>query len=129
VRKVKERFGELLGNARRNKKITLRKLGQLTGLTPSFLSEIEMGRRFPPKEEEKIRDLALILNEDPDKLLKAARSERVRKNSKLSEKLFSVDPELALGLYRIVDDVTDDDLERAFRKALTELEDKGRNDR
>lgn len=129
MRKVKERFGELLGNARRKKKITLRKLGQLVGLTPSFLSEIEMGRRLPPKEEERIRDLALILNEDEDKFLKAARSERVRKTSKLSEKLFNVDPELALGLYRVVDDVTDEELEQAFRKALTELEEKGRNDR
>lgn len=126
---MKERFGELLGNARRKKKITLRKLGQLVGLTPSFLSEIEMGRRLPPKEEERIRDLALILNEDEDKFLKAARSERVRKTSKLSEKLFNVDPELALGLYRVVDDVTDEELEQAFRKALTELEEKGRNDR
>ena len=126
---MKERFGELLGNARRKKKITLRKLGQLVGLTPSFLSEIEMGRRLPPKEEERIRDLALILNEDEDNFLKAARSERVRKTSKLSEKLFNVDPELALGLYRVVDDVTDEELEQAFRKALTELEEKGRNDR
>ena len=40
----------------------LRKLGQLVGLSPSYLSEIEHGRRMPPRDEEKIHDLALVLN-------------------------------------------------------------------
>lgn len=122
---MKERFGELLGRARRKRNMTLRKLAVLIGDTPSFLSEVELGRRLPPKEEERIRNLALILNEDEEQFLEAARRERMRKDSKLSEKLFDVDPELAVGLYRAVDQADNSDLEQAFRKLLEELEAKG----
>lgn len=122
---MKERFGELLGKARRNKNITLRKLAELVGDTPSFLSEVELGRRLPPREEERIRNLAIVLNEDEEKFIKAARTERMRKDSKLTEKFFDVDPELAIGLYRAADKVSDNDLEEALRKLLRELEGKG----
>ena len=121
---MKERFGELLGKARRNKNITLRKLAELVGDTPSFLSEVELGRRLPPREDERIRNLAIVLNEDEEKFIRAARTERMRKDSKLTEKFFDVDPELAIGLYRAADKVTDDDLEEALRKLLKELEGK-----
>lgn len=119
------RFGEALAMARGVKKITLRKLGQLVGLSPSFLSELEKGRRFPPKDEEKIRDLALVLNIDQDELMDAAQRERMRQRPKLFEKLFNADQDLAWGLYRAAEDATDENLQRAFRKALDMLEDKG----
>jgi len=119
------RFGEFLAKARRAKKITLRKLGQLVGLSPSFLSELEKGRRFPPKDEEKIRDLALVLNVDQDELMEAAQRERVRQRPKLFEKLFNADQDLAWGLYRAAEDATEENLQRAFRKALDMLKDKG----
>ena len=121
---MRERFGELMGKARRNKNITLRKLAELVGDTPSFLSEVELGRRLPPREEERIRNLAIVLNEDEEKFIKVARTERMKKDSKLTEKFFDVDPELAIGLYRAADKVSDDDLEEALRKLLKELEGK-----
>ena len=119
------RFGEALAKARGAKQITLRKLGQLVGLSPSFLSELEKGRRFPPKDEEKIRDLALVLNVDQDELMEAAERERVRQRPKLFEKLFNADQDLAWGLYRAAEDATAENLQRAFQKALDMLEDKG----
>jgi transcriptional regulator with XRE-family HTH domain len=119
------RFGEMLETARRAKKITLRKLSTLVGLSPSFLSEIENGRRMPPREAEKLRDLALVLNLDEKKLTEAAYRERIRKSPKVFEKLFSANQDLAWGLYRAAEDASEDDLQIAFRKALESLKKKG----
>lgn len=119
------RFGESLAKARRAKRITLRKLSKLVGLSPSFLSELEKGRRFPPKDEEKIRDLALVLNVDEDEFMEAAQRERVRRNPKFFEKLFNADQDLAWGLYRASEDATEEDMQRAFKKALEILKERG----
>ena len=119
------RFGKMLGTARKTKNITLRKLGQLVGMSPSYLSEIENGRRMPPRDEEKLHDLALVLNLDEGELAETARRERVRKSPKVFEKLFSANEDLAWGLYRAAEDASDDDLETALKKALESLRGKG----
>lgn len=118
------RFGDLLATARMKKKITLRKLSQLVSLSPSFLSELEKGRKMPPKDDEKLHDLALILNINEEHLKHAARKERVKKSPKLFEKLFNADQDLAWGLYRAAEDASEDDLQAAFRKALDSLRNK-----
>ena len=119
------RFGKVLAEARKDKKITLRKLGQLVGLSPSFLSEIEMGRRLPPKDEGKIGDLAVVLNIDKDEFLSVAREERAVQRPKLFERLFNTNQDLAWGLYRAAEEASDDSLERAVQKLLEDLEKKG----
>lgn len=108
-------FGKMIEEARKQKKLTLRKLGQLVGLAPSFLSEIENGKRLPPKDENKINDLAIVLSVDADNLLRAAREDRVKLKPKLFERL---DHDLAWGLCRESEDVSDDTLQKAFAKAL-----------
>jgi transcriptional regulator with XRE-family HTH domain len=113
--------------SRQAKRITLRKLGQLVGLSPSYLSEIEHGRRLPPKDEEKIQDLAVVLNLDEDELIKAAKRERIKKGPKIFNKLFSADQDLAWGLYRAAEDASDDDIQIAFRKALESLKKGGKS--
>jgi transcriptional regulator with XRE-family HTH domain len=124
---VAKRFGQMLETARQAKRITLRKLGQLVGLSPSYLSEIEHGRRLPPKDEEKIQDLAVVLNLDEDELIKAAKRERIKKGPKIFNKLFSADQDLAWGLYRAAEDASDDDIQIAFRKALESLKKGGKS--
>lgn len=69
-------FGEKLKNARIKKRITFRKLSELVGLSPSFLSELEKGIRQPPKEEEKIKNLAIVLGIDQDQLIKTNKGEK-----------------------------------------------------
>jgi len=120
------KFGEMLETARRTKKITLRKLGTLVNLSPSFLSEMENGRRTPPRDGEKIRDLAIVLNLDENEFAEAARRERIRKSPKVFEKLFSADEDLAWGLYCEAEEASDDDLQEVFKKALESLREKRR---
>jgi transcriptional regulator with XRE-family HTH domain len=123
----RQRFRDLLSERRRAKKITLRKLGELTNLSPSYLSALENGRRFPPTDHEKLQDLAIILDLDKDQLIEAARKERIRRKPNFFEKLVDIDPELAWGLCRDAEKVSDKDLEEIFRNTLKTLESKAGN--
>jgi len=120
-----KRFADLLADARKRKRITLRRLSALIGLSPSFLSELEKGGRHPPKNESKIRDLALVLNINEDDLLEAAERERVRRSPKLVERLFNADQDLAWGFCRAAENANEEDLQKAFTKALEYLNEKG----
>lgn len=122
-----ERFGDVLARARKEKKITLRKLSQLVNFSPSFLSELENSRRSPPREKEKILDLAIVLDINPQKLLEAAKMERVRKSPKIFEKLFDSDQNLAWGFFREAENASDDELQMAFRTALETLKNNRRD--
>jgi transcriptional regulator with XRE-family HTH domain len=116
------RFGEILADARKAKGITLRKLGSFVGLSPSFLSEIEHGKRRPPDDAKKIEHLALILGLEPDQLAQAVLREKARRNHpKVLEKFFDVDEDIAFGFCRAAEEATKDDLLKALEKALEVL--------
>lgn len=123
---MKTEFGQLMSKSRNIKKVTLRKLSQLVGLSPSFLSEVETGRRLPPKDEEKLRDIALVLGQDPELLIQTARKERVKKDSKIFDKIFNIDKDLAWGLYRAAEDESDETFKNTMIEALETLK-KDRN--
>jgi transcriptional regulator with XRE-family HTH domain len=122
---MRGKFGELLAQQRREKRVTLRKLGQLVGLSPSFLSEIETGRRLPPKDEGKIRDLALVLGMDQDYFVTAAHKERATKNTKFFEKIFNSDAESAYAFCRMAEEVPAEDLTQVIKDMMTRLENRG----
>jgi transcriptional regulator with XRE-family HTH domain len=115
------RFGEILAEARKAKKLTLRKLGNWVGLSPSFLSEVEHCRRKPPEDPKKIKDLALALSLNPKELALAAAKERERRNPKVFERLFEVNEDLAYGLCRAAEEASAQDVEAALEKALEVL--------
>jgi len=115
------RFGDILAEARKAKRITLRKLGSWVGLSPSFLSEVEHYRRKPPDDPEKIKDLALALGLDPKEFALAAAKERERRNPKVFERFFEVNEDLAYGLCRAAEEASKQDVEAALEKALEVL--------
>lgn len=121
------RFRDFLIEGRKAKKITLRKLGDLSNLSPSYLSALEKGRRLPPNDMDKLRDLAIILNIDENQFIDAARKERIRRKPNFFEKLVDIDPDLAWGLCRDAEKVSDEDLEDVFRNTLKKLESKAGN--
>lgn len=122
---MESRFGELIEHARHDKRITLRKLGQWVGLQPSVISEMEHGRRKPPKEEGIIIDLAKILGINEDTLLEAARFERRTKPAALAQRLQAINPNLAWGLNRIAENASDKELETVFSELLEKLKSRG----
>ena len=105
--------------------ITLRKLGQFVGLQPSLLSGIEKGRRLPPKDDEKIENIALILGIDQEDFVNLATKERRMQRPKVLERLFQNEPELAWGFFRATENATDEQLKDAFERVLNELKNQG----
>lgn len=63
-------FGKRIAEARKEQQKTLRGLAEEVGVSPSYLNDIEFGRRTPAPD--KIADLARALGLDADELLTAA---------------------------------------------------------
>ncbi|MPL99759.1 hypothetical protein SDC9_45980 [bioreactor metagenome] len=62
---METRFGEYVKAKRLEKDVNLRKLAEILGIVPAYMSDIEKGRRYPP-DREKIYKIAeaLSLTED-----------------------------------------------------------------
>ncbi len=126
------RFGQQLFSARKAKRLILRKLSQLTDLSISYLSDIEHGRKMPPRDEEKIRDLAIALDIDPEEFLEMAKMEckwrRPEFFKRFFERLFKFDPDLARDFCYEVENASDDEFRLAIETALNVLK-KKKNER
>lgn len=71
-------FGEFLQQKRIVRGITLRKMAELLGITPPYLSDIEKDRRNPPEMEklEQISSILLLSAEDKTVMLDLAGKKR-----------------------------------------------------
>lgn len=55
------KFGEYVKAKRMDKGVNLRKLAELLGIVPAYMSDIEKGRRYPP-DKDKLYKIAEVLN-------------------------------------------------------------------
>jgi transcriptional regulator with XRE-family HTH domain len=76
----REKFGAFIRHKREGRQIGLREMAKMIGVSPTYLSKVERDE-FPPPVEEKVKNIARILQCDPDDLL--ARAGRV--SSDISE--------------------------------------------
>ena len=65
-----KKFGEFIEERRKNAGITLKGLAAILDIAPSYMSDIEKGRRYPP-DKEKLDEIAkhLMLSEDDKNLM------------------------------------------------------------
>ena len=66
-----EEFGQKIRELRIQKKISLRKMADMVGISPAYMSRIESGRELPPRGEHIVR-MAEILEVPADELLMLA---------------------------------------------------------
>ena len=64
----KIKFGEFVRQRRGAKKLGLREMARMVGVSPTYLSKIERDE-FPPPAEDKITKIAEIIGCNPDELL------------------------------------------------------------
>jgi transcriptional regulator with XRE-family HTH domain len=64
-------FATLLRQERRARRLSLRQMAKMVGVSPTYVSAIERGK-FPPPAEDKVKAIASILECDPDELLALA---------------------------------------------------------
>ncbi len=55
------KFGEYIKAKRMEKGVNLRKLAELLGIVPAYMSDIEKGRRYPP-DKDKLYKIAEVLH-------------------------------------------------------------------
>ena len=89
---------------------SLRQVANRIGVEPSFLSKVERGEQ-PPPSEEKIKSLAIELNENPDVLLAMA-----GKVSSDLQEVIRKRPELFSQLIRELKDMPDHAVLRIVRE-------------
>ena len=66
-----EKFGALVRRKRQAKKIGLRQMAKMIGVSPTYLSKIERDE-FRPPTEDKVKAIAKIIDCDDDELLALA---------------------------------------------------------
>ena len=67
----RDRFGAFIRREREAKEIGLREMAKMIGVSPTYLSKVERDE-FPPPAERRVKNIANVLNLDPDELLARA---------------------------------------------------------
>ena len=118
------RLGTILKEARAAKRMTLRKLGELIGSAPSFLSEIENGIRPAPLGEDfwtKV-DQALQTGDAKQNAQKAQKEHELQRPKRFN-RILQKEPEPAASFYRLSSQFPDDDkLAEMFLQVLKKME-------
>lgn len=112
------KFGKTLKEIRVNQRLTLKRLSEFTGKSIGYLSDIEQGRKQPPKKElaEKIeRALGLSTGAIVDL------AEEVRQLPKMISREIKSKPRLSQVLLRADEDLTDEEFENVM-KHIAELQ-------
>ena len=109
---------EMLRKARLAKGLTFREVAQFVGISPGNVSEIENGRRLPPKDENILGKFAKLLGIDSDALVRSAQITRKAKTDDTIGNVLAEDPELALSFYRMVEDKDSETVRDALRRAV-----------
>jgi transcriptional regulator with XRE-family HTH domain len=108
-------FGPLLRDLRLKVNIGLRRFAELVGVKPSNLSDIENGRRHPPADPDKLREIAeaLGLADDSDEWRRLFDTAR-RRGDLPADIRHMADRNLVPALLRTIDDhqLGDDDISR-----------------
>lgn len=85
-------LGETIRSYREEAGISLRELARQVHVSAPFLSDVELGRRFP--KEETLREIATVLKVDPEKLSRLDHREPMDDLKRLLES----DPSLTVAL-------------------------------
>jgi len=117
-------FGQLLKDARKQSEKTLKEVSQVAGVSLSYVSDIEQGRRKAPSVEI-VRRIETFLGITDNTLVRAAQSEMDLSTE--ARNIFRRRPELNMQLLRASDYFSEEELTKMINKML---EDKGtKNDR
>ncbi len=98
-------LGNYIRNQRDELDISLREFAKSLDLSPSFISDIELGRRYP--SEEVLRDIARVLKVSIEEL----REKDSRPPLEALKKKVANDPHFAVAFRRVInEDISSEDL-------------------
>ena len=120
------KFGEVLKEARLRRRATLRDLSVYSGKSISYLSDIEQGRRRPPKVEI-VKKFEEFLGIKSGELVNVAKQERKTLKDIPAEiqKMIMSKPEQSFCWLRAAQDLSDKEMEKAL-EVIAEMRQKKR---
>ena len=71
MRRGGQGFGATIRELREEKRIGLRQFARMIGVSATYVSKIERGE-MPPPAEDRVKEIARLLDQDPDELLALA---------------------------------------------------------
>lgn len=71
ARAARNRFGRTIRHLREKEGIGLRQMAAAIGISPTYLSQVELGG-LPPPTEAKVEAIARVLKQEPDELVALA---------------------------------------------------------
>jgi transcriptional regulator with XRE-family HTH domain len=104
----REKFGAFIRREREAKEIGLREMAKKIGVSPTYLSLVELDRLAPPAED-RVKGIAKVLGCNPDELMARAHrvpsdvTEAIKRRPKLAE------------LVRGTTGISDDEIERFLK--------------
>jgi transcriptional regulator with XRE-family HTH domain len=105
-------LGQKLRELREERDLSLRELAKKLGCSAAFLSDIELGRRYP--SDKNLKDLAQLLNISIDEL----RSHDTRAPIEELKRLTATDPKYAVAFRTVIDrKLSADELLKAVESA------------
>jgi len=104
-----ESFSEAFREARINKKATLREIGEYVGKSVGYLSDIEHGRKRPPKLDI-VSNIEEYLSIKDGKLLRLAAEVRRKVPKNVTQRIRMV-PRLSEALLRADEDLTNEEFD------------------
>ena len=111
-------FPEMVRNARLAKELTFRDVARFVGISAGCISEIERGRRLPPKDEKTLARFAKLLGLNRDDVVQSASLTRKARTDNTLGQVLAQDPDLALAFFRMVENGDNDSIKEALRKAV-----------
>lgn len=104
-----ESFGEAFREARIEKKVTLREIGEYVGKSISYLSDIEHGRKRPPKLDT-VSEIEQFLGIEDERLIRLAAKFRKKVPKNLTQRI-RMTPRLSAVLLRADEDLTSNEFD------------------
>ena len=71
MRRGEQGFGATIRELREKRRIGLRQFARMIGVSATYVSKIERGE-MPPPAEDRVKEIARLLDQDPDELLALA---------------------------------------------------------
>jgi transcriptional regulator with XRE-family HTH domain len=108
-------FGQLLKEARKKKEKTLKEVSQVAGLSLSYISDMEQGRKKAPAIDV-VRKIETYLEITDGSLVRAANAEGNIRNEVRT--IFRKRPELNTALLRVAEDCSEDEINDLINEML-----------
>ena len=115
---ILQSFPDMIRIARQAKKMSFREVSRFVGISAGCISDMERGKRLPPKDCKILEKFAKLLDIDKTDLIRSAKITRKAKTNNALGCILSTDPLLAFNCFQLIERGYGYKLRDALREAI-----------